>query len=331
MNPTIAGTRLPVLKFFMRLPLTLVVIALLLASTVSAQRRTGPVARYSSTPDALVFGDRNWIYYLAPNTTLPRKLAKGNFPALSRDGRQVAYCTPIDATKSAPETVHVMVLDLNSGKSAAIFTANAWANHLRWSPNGDWLLLTLAYLNGKRELEIVAADGSSKRKVIGGGEQDVNDIFSPVWAPDGQSIYFQDMSNLFQVGIDGRVKAKTPLGSIVTEKKAVTSADSFVPSPADPDVLIYTQSVRGSALFEKTFGEPNTALFIYHLQRRTRQRLSAVDMLAMDPVWSRDGRYIYFTGYHDREGRAAYPFKIYRMAADGSGLVQIAIGENPGT
>jgi Tol biopolymer transport system component len=51
----------------------------------------------------------------------------------------------------------------------------------------------------------------------------------------------------------------------------------------------------------------------------------------MDPVWSRDGRFIYFAGYHDREGRAAYPFKIYRIARDGSGLIQTSVGETPGT
>ena len=49
----------------------------------------------------------------------------------------------------------------------------------------------------------------------------------------------------------------------------------------------------------------------------------------MDPVWSRDGRFIYFTGYRDREGRASYPFKIYRIARDGTGLIQITSGEMP--
>ncbi len=309
--------------------LVLLMIALLTPLT-AGQRRSAPIARINPTSDALVFGDRNFVYYLAPNSTAPRRLAKGNFPALSADRRQVAYCTPIDATKSAPETVTVMVFDLASGRSTAVLKANAWANHLRWSPNGGRLLLTLAYLNGKRELTTVASDGSDKRKVIGGGEQGANDIFSPVWAPDSQSIYFHDMSNLFQVSTDGRLIAKTSLGTIAEEKDSVTSSDSFVPSPNDPNVIAYTRSVQGSKLFERTFGEPNTALFIYNVQTKTHRRISPVDLLALDPVWSRDGRFIYFSGYRDREGRAAYPFKIYRINADGTGLIQIASGENPG-
>ena len=66
------------------------------------------------------------------------------------------------------------------------------------------------------------------------------------------------------------------------------------------------------------------ALSLNHALNRSR------DMLAFDPVWSADGLNIYFSGYHDREGRAAYPFKIYRINPDGTSLIQIAAGENPG-
>lgn len=300
---------------------------LALPTVVTSQTRTQPTARIHPTPGALVFGDRTSVYFLAANSTVPRKLAKGNFPALGPDGKQVAYCTPIDATKSAPETVTVMLFDLATGKTTPILQVKAWASQLRWSPDGKRILLTLAFLNGKRELTVVAPDGTQKRKLIGSGEQGANDVFSPRWAPDGQSIYFHDMTNLVQIDLAGKVISKTPLAEITEEKESVTSADVFVFSPTEPNVLLYTRSVPGSKLFERTFGEPNTALFLN--DRQDRKRLSAVDMLAMDPVWSRDGRFIYFTGYHDREGRAAYPFKIYRINRDGSGLVQITAGENP--
>ncbi len=305
-------------------------LALFFSISGLAQRRSTPVTPSTSTTDALVFGDRAWVYYLQPNTTKPRQIAKGNFPALSPSGQYVAYITPLDQTKSAPETVKVMVFDLGSGSTSTIFQANAWAAHLRWSSRADYLLLTLAYLNGKRELDIISADGSKQQKLIGTGEQGANDVFSPVWAHDGKSIYFHDMENFFQLGLDGKVMAKTPLGVIADEKESITSADTFVPSPIDENVIAYTRSVPGTKLFERAFGEPNTALFIYNKRTRTRHRVTAPDMLALDPVWSADGLNIYFSGYRDREGRAAYPFKIYRINLDGTGLVQIASGENPG-
>lgn len=267
--------------------------------------------------------------YLAANSSVPRKLAKGSFPALSPDRQRVAYCLPQNSAVSAPAAVTVMSFDLTTGKATAILRANAWIAHLRWSPNDERISFALALSSGKRELDTVAPDGTHKRKLITGGEQGADDIFSPVWAPDGQSLYFQDMSNLIQVSTSGEVLAETPLGPITEEKEAVTSADSFVPSPTDPNVLAYTRSVPGTPLFQKTFGEPNTALFLYDMRSKSSKRISAPDVLAMDPVWSRDGRFIYFTGYRDREGRAPYPFKIYRIGVDGTGLIQITSGEMP--
>lgn len=305
---------------------------LLMAPTaVVAQRKvTPPPPKINPTSDALVFGDRTWVYYLAANSTTPRKLTKGNFPALSPDGQRVAYCTPVDASK-AGESVTVMLFDLASGKMSSIFQVNGYVNRVRWSPDGSKLLFSAAYLNGKREVDIIGPDGHGKQKVIATGEQGVSDVFAPVWAADGRSIFFQDMNNLIQVSTDGSVIAKLPLGPIAEEKESVTSADSFVPSPVDGDVIIYTRSVPGSKLWEKNYGEPNTALFLYNLQTKTRKRLTPVELLALDPVWSRDGRFIYFSGYYDRVGRALNPFKIYRINRDGSGLIEIGPGETAGT
>lgn len=294
------------------------------------QRRTGPTTGAAQVSDALVFGDREWIYYLAPNNFPARRLAKGNFPALSPDRQRVAYCAPINTSVSAPASGVLMLFNLANGKTLTLFRSTAWCAHPRWSPDGERISFTLALSSGKRELHVMAPNGPKTQKLITGGEEDTDDIFNPSWAPDGQSLYFQDMTNLVQVSTSGQVLAKTPLATIVGEKESVTSADWFVPSPKDPNLFAYTRSVPGTRLFERTFGEPNTALFLYDVRTKTRKRLTPVDLLAMDPVWSHNGRYIYFAGYRDREGRAAYPFKVFRIGSDGTGLTQVAVGETPG-
>lgn len=311
------------------IPALAILLCALGCGAVLGQRPAASAKAAAQVPDALVFGDREWIYFLAPNTLTLRKLAKGNFPALSPDRKRVAYCAPVNANASASGAL--MLFDLQSGKTAALFRANAWFAHPRWSPAGDTISFTLAFSSGKRELDLIAPDGTQPKKLIAGGEQGIDDIFNPTWAPDGQSLYFQDMSNLVRVNTLGQIQAKTPLATVVEEKEAITSADSFVPSPADASLIAYTRSVQGTRLFERTFGEPNTALFLYDMRTKTRRRLTPVDLLALDPVWSSDGRFIYFAGYHDRQGRAAYPFKIYRIAGDGTGLIQIAVGETPDT
>lgn len=298
---------------------------------VAFAQRAGTVTDTAQVSDALVFGAREWIYYLAANGSTPRRLAKGNFPALSPDRRRVAYCTPINTAVSAPASGALMLFDLESGKTATLFRSAAWCAHPRWSPDGERISFTLALASGKRELHLIAPHGASHQKLITGGEQAADDIFNPSWAPDGESLYFQDMTNLVQVSTSGQVVGKTRLGTIVGDKDAVTSSDSFVPSPNDPNLFAYTRSVAGTRLFNRTFGEPNTALFLYDTRTKTRKRLSPMDLLAMDPVWSHDGRYLYFAGYRDREGRAAYPFKIFRIASDGTGLTQVPVGETPDT
>ena len=298
---------------------------------VDFAQRTGTASGAAQVSDALVFGNREWIYYFAPDSSTPRRLAKGNFPALSPDRRRVAYCAPTNTAVSAPAAGALMLFDLASGKTATLFRSAAWCAHPGWSTNGERISFTLALTSGKRELHIIAPDGARNQKLFTGGEQGVDDIFNPSWAPDGESLYFQDMTNLVQVSTSGQVLSKTPLGKIVEDKEAVTSSDSFVPSPNDPNLFAYTRSVPGTRLFERTFGEPNTALFLYDGRVKTRRRLTPMDLLAMDPVWSRDGRHLYFAGYRDREGRAAYPFKIFRIGSDGTGLTQIAVGETPGT
>ena len=294
------------------------------------QRRTGQTPVAAQTSDAVVFGDREWIYYLAPNSSVPRKLVKGTFPALSPDHHRVAYCAPTNSAVSAPPAGALMLFDLASGKSSVVLKANAWLSHPRWAPNEELIAFVFSP-SGQSELHVIRPDGSQHRKIIAAEEQGVNSIFNPAWSIDGRSIYFQDMTNLIEVSTSGKVRSMTPLGAITEEREKVTSSDSFVPCPTDANLLAFTKSVPGTRLFEKTFGEPNTAIFIYDLRAKTRKRLTPVDLLAIDPVWSRDGNFIYFSGYRDREGRAAFPFKIYRIARDGTGLTQIAAGETPGT
>lgn len=303
----------------------------LLVGVDVAQRRTAPTVVTAQVSEALVFGDRQWVYYLAPGSSNSRRLAKGSFPALSPDRQLVAYCAPINTAGSAPASGALMLFDLANAKAVTLFRAGAWCAHPRWRPDGERISFTLALSSGKRELHIIARDGAEDQKLFTGGEQGVDDIFNPSWAAGGQSLYFQDMSSLVQVSTSGQIVEKTPLATLVGEIDTVTSADWFVSSPNNPTLFAYTRSVPGTRLFERTFGEPNTALFTYDLRTKTRKRLTPVDLLAVDPVWSRDGRFIYFAGYRDRDGRAAYPFKVFRIASDGTGLIQIAVGETPGT
>jgi len=116
----------------------------------------------------------------------------------------------------------------------------------------------------------------------------------------------------------------------ITGKKGVVSSESlFIPSPDNEKLIAFTRYVPGTKLFEKTFFEPNTALFTYNLDTGERKRLTAKYITAFHPAFTPGGKYIYFTGYQDIHGKERYPFKIYRIQVDGTGLKKIIRGEDP--
>src|SRR5512141_1434354 len=92
------------------------------------QRRVAQATIAVQTSDALVFGNREWIYFLAPNSSAPRKLVKGNFPSLSPDGQRVVYSAPSNPALSAKPSGVLMLFDLSDGKNSVLLKANAWIN-----------------------------------------------------------------------------------------------------------------------------------------------------------------------------------------------------------
>lgn len=273
----------------------------------------------------IVFLQISWIYYLnTSDKSAPRKLVQGDFPALSPDKKQIVYRKAQNFY--AAESV-LMLLDLASGESTELTKIRGYVNYPHWSPAGN-LILFVSWSDNRMTLEKISPDGTGRQSIARSGNL-INDILSPVWAGNGKSVYFHDMSNLFRVSLDGTILEKTALAEFTGDAKTITSTDWFMPSPKDENLLAFTQSVEGTPLFEQTFGEPNTALFLYDRKKRERKRITPVDLLATDPVWSPDGVYIYFTGYYDRAGRAPYPFKIFRIKPDTSDLIQIGPGECP--
>jgi Tol biopolymer transport system component len=52
------------------------------------------------------------------------------------------------------------------------------------------------------------------------------------------------------------------------------------------------------------------------------------EITAFDPVWSVDGKRVYFVGYRDTQANDAELFRILRVDRFGSGLKELAQGES---
>ena len=93
--------------------------------------------------------------------------------------------------------------------------------------------------------------------------------------------------------------------------------------------MAFTMSVPGTPLFEKTFNEPNQALFLIDLKSNEKKRLTPEDMLATDIHWSKSGDLIYFSGYRDANMSEPYPFRVYSVNPQSGVITEICSGEQP--
>jgi TolB protein len=273
----------------------------------------------------LVFARQEWIYFLPATKKQPQKIIKGSFPSLNADKTKIAYVKPPPPEVNTEAVL--MLYDLKTKKNRELYRVKGIINYPRFAPVGDLVLFTLRTSEGKIKLEIFNI-GGEESLTINETNKEINDFFSPVWAPDGNTIYFHDMTNLFHVSFDGQILKKTPLAKITGSRETISSSDWFIPSPQDESLLIFTRMVPGTPLFDKTFGEPNTAIFIYDLRQNNKTRLTPENVFAIDPIWSPDGGSVYFTGYYDKNGRENYPFRIFRIDKNGRGLSEITRGEN---
>ena len=151
---------------------------------------------------------------------------KEGSPALSRDGRRIAYVS------SASDAQRITVQELPDGRSVTILTAPE-AGNLRWSPDGSELLF-FARDDGPGGLFVVSRFGGVPRKIVSGAS-----VGS--WSPDGRRIAVAQYlaGRILLVDAAGRVDGRI----------ALTGVSRWIPdidwSAATGRLLVVGNDVRG--------------------------------------------------------------------------------------
>lgn len=152
-----------------------------------------------------------------------------------------------------------------------------------------------------KRLAVMDQDAAEPSYLTGGDEQ----VLNPRFNATGQQIVYTALSDrgmrLWVLDIEsGRREAISGLGNLVF-------APRFTPDGS-------------SVIFSADNSDGNTEIYLRNLRTRETRRLTSNPAIDTSPAMSPDGRQVVFTS--DRGGSP----QIYRMGADGSGVVRLSFG-----
>jgi TolB protein len=258
--------------------------------------------------DQQIAFERNDAVYIANlDGTNEKKIADGIFPAISPDGTRVAFNT----TEKKSDTTyvrHMAVVDVATGKVNVFKDVPSENSYYpSWTADGKQILFTTRP-HEVWDLVATNSDGTNFHVLKSGAQNEVT-RYSPVWARDGQSIFCEDMTNIYQIGLDGAVLAQWKISKIVP--KGDMSGDGRIDVSPDGKRLLLSIDM-GEQSSRKDWDGPLPALWAFDLQSQKATRLTPKKLFGWEGVWLDNDNILFLSRAPDEKEDS-----IYRMSADG--------------
>jgi len=268
------------------------------------------VASTFAAPQMIAFERDQAVWIANLDGTGEKKIADGIFPAISPDGTRVAFNT-VEKTSDTSYARRIAVVEVATGK-LNVFKDVPGNNsyYPSWTADGKQILFTTRPQE-VWDLAVVNSDGTNFHVLKPGVPGEVT-RYSPVWARDGQSVFCEDMANIFQIGLDGAVRAQWKINKIVP--KGDMSGDGRIGVSPDGKRLLLSIDM-GEESGRTDWDGPLPALWAFDVQSKKATRLTPKELFGWDGVWL-DNDNILFLSRDIGEKEDS----IYRMSIDGKDL-----------
>ena len=261
----------------------------------------------------IAFERNNAVYIANLDGTSEKKIADGIFPSISPDGTRVAFNT-VEKTSDTTYVRHMAVAEVATGKVNVFKDVPSDNSYYpSWTGDGKQILFTTR-LHEVWDLVAINSDGANFHVLKPGVQNEVT-RYSPIWARDGQSIFCEDMTNIYRLGLDGAVRAQWKIEEIIP--KGDMSGDGRIDVSPDGKRLLLSIDM-GEESGRKDWDGPLPALWAFDLQSQKAARLTSKKLFGWDGVWI-DNDNVLFLSQAAGEKEAS----IYRMSTNGKNLKRL--------
>jgi TolB protein len=274
-----------------RLPLLIYTVALLLL----------PEARAAESSRHLCFSRDRGVWIANLDGSGAKKVVTGDDPAISPDGTRIAY------TEAGKGNIrHIAVIEVSSGKKVVfrnVPSDNAYGPV--WSGDGQRILFNIFTENHWR-LSLIGVDGSGFQ-FVPAPPGVTQDLFSPAWADDN-SIFGQDLTNIYQVDLSGKALAQWKISDALPNAD-MNSNDRIVRSDDGKSFLVDADLNEEGQI--KSWEGPPPAVFLFDISTGKAHRVSPAKVYAWDPFWLDAADYLFTSTVDGRH------FGIYKASLGG--------------
>jgi TolB protein len=252
------------------------------------------------------------VYTAKLDGTLIKKLAEGILPAISPDALRVAF-TAVEKSGSSSAR-HIAVVEIATGNTTVFKDVPSDNSYYpSWSPDGKRILFTLRR-DDVWDLATIAPDGREFRILKKGAPNEAT-FYSPCWARDMGSIFCQDITNIYQISLDGSVLAKWPIEKVIPN--GGMSGDGRIDVSPDGKRLLLSIDM-GEEHHRKDWDGPPPALWTFEIETQKAVRITPKSLFGWDGCWI-DNDNILFLSQASGEKEAS----IYSMSTNGKNLKRL--------